>query len=139
MIIQDIYLQRWDWSIKVFYAIDTYYIDHILGELECIGCTESDLKQAEKCLKGENTGLTYSNLRYKCSIVVIGITSSPAEFQNTFDHEKSHLAMHISEALDIDLFKEEYEYLIGEIGQAMFPVAKRFLCEHCRKDMKKVG
>ena len=94
-----------------------------------------DLKHVEKCLKGKNTGLTYSNLKYKCSIMVIGLTSSPAEFQNTMDHEKSHLAMHIGETLNLDVFGEEYEYLIRDIGQEMFPVAKQFLCEHCRKDL----
>ena len=51
------------------------------------------------------------------------------------DHEKSHLAMHIGETLDLDVFGEKYEYLIGDIGQEMFPVAKQFLCEHCRKDL----
>ena len=31
--------------------------------------------------------------------------------------------------------KDQYEYLIGNIGQEMFPIAKQFLCEHCRKDL----
>ena len=44
MIIQDIYLENWDWTVKVFYAVYTFYIDQILGELECIGCTYEDLK-----------------------------------------------------------------------------------------------
>ena len=43
--------------------------------------------------------------------------------------------MHIRETLNLDVFGEEYEYLIGNIGQAMFSVAKQFLCEHCRKDL----
>lgn len=138
MLIQDIYLEDWDWTVKVFYAVDTYYINEILGDLESIGCTGKALLRAENSLSsGEyNTGLTYSNLSGKCSVIVIGLTSSPAEFQNTFDHEKGHLAFHISEALNIDPFGEEYEYLTGKIGQAMFPYAKRFLCEHCRKDLK---
>ena len=67
--------------------------------------------------------------------MVIGLTSSPAKFQNTMDHEKSHLAMHIGETLNLDVFGEKYEYLIDNIGQEMFPVAKQFLCEHCRKDL----
>ena len=66
MIIQDIYLENWDWYVRVFYAVDIYYIDNILGELECIGCTDENLKHAEKCLKGKNVGLTYSNLKHKC-------------------------------------------------------------------------
>ena len=83
-----------------------------------------------------DTGFTYSNLKGRCSVMVIGLTSSPAEFQNTFDHEKGHLAMHICEIDKIEPFSEEYQYLTGEIGQLMFPVAKNFLCEHCRKKLK---
>ena len=135
MLVQDIYLEDWDWTVKVFYAVDTYYIDEILGELESIGCTGYELVKAEEVFtEGDyNVGLTYSNLLGRCSIVVIGLTSSAAEFQNTFDHEKGHLAMHISGASDIDVFSEEYEYLTGEIGQEMFPYAKHFLCDHCRE------
>jgi hypothetical protein len=40
--------------------------------------------------------------------------------------------MHICHELNIDPFSEEFQYLVGEIGLLMFPVAKRFLCEHCR-------
>jgi len=134
MIIQNIYLEDWDWYVTVFYAVDTYYLDDILGELEEIGCSDKKLDEIGSSLSTEryNIGLTYSNLKGRCSVVVIGLTSSPAEFQNTFDHEKGHLAMHICETDNIDPFSEEYQYLTGEIGQAMFPVAKKFLCEHCR-------
>ena len=45
--------------------------------------------------------------------------------------------MHISGTSDIDVFSEEFEYLTGEIGQSMFPYAKHFLCEHCRKEFIK--
>lgn len=69
-------------------------------------------------------------------MIVIGLTSSTSEFQNTFDHEKGHLAMHICETDNIDPFSEEYQYLTGEIGQAMFRVAKNFLCVHCRVKLK---
>lgn len=43
--------------------------------------------------------------------------------------------MHISEEDDIPVFSEEFEYLTGAIGEAMFPIAKKFLCEHCRKKL----
>ena len=69
----------------------------------------------------------------KSAIVVIGLTTSAEEFQNTFDHEKGHLAMHISSALKIKPYGEEYQYLTGEIGQSMFKIAKRFLCDDCRQ------
>lgn len=140
MITQNFYLKDWDWYVTVFYAVDTYYIDDILGALEEIGCSDSGIKKAEEVFteKTYNTGLTYSNLDGRCSVIIIGLTSSASEFQNTFDHEKGHLAMHICEADNIDPFSEEYQYLTGEIGQAMFPIAKNFLCVHCRVRLKGV-
>lgn len=121
----------------MYYAVDKYYTDEILDELELIGCSKKELKNAERLLiKGDyNTGITYTNFRNKCSIVVIGLTTSPEEFQNTFDHEKGHLAMHIGTALGIEPFGEEFQYLTGAIGEKMFKIAKRFLCDHCRKDL----
>ena len=94
----------------------------------------SDLKKAEKVLKtgGYNVGLTYSSFEHRCSIVVIGLTTSADEFQNTFDHEKGHLAAHIKDACNLDAEGEEYQYLTGEVGQKMFKIAKRFLCDDCR-------
>jgi hypothetical protein len=70
------------------------------------------------------------------SIVIIGATSCPAEFQHTFDHEKIHLAMHIGKYFNINPYSEELAYLVGDIGLEMFPIAKRFLCEHCREELK---
>lgn len=138
MFIQDIYLEDWDWCVKVYYAVDTFYMDDILEELKNIGCPRKRIQQIEKDLTQYpyNNGLTYSNFRCRCSVVVIGLTKTPEEFQNTFDHEKGHLAMHIGECDNIDVFGEEFQYLTGEIGKQMFPIARRFMCEHCRKDLK---
>lgn len=110
-------------------------IKHVNTEL--IGCSWSELVKAENLLRSNqyNIGITYSNFKHKCSIVVIGLTTSAEEFQNTFDHEKGHLAMHISSALKIKPYGEEYQYLTGEIGQSMFKIAKRFLCDDCRQKL----
>ena len=113
-------------------------MDDILSELELLGCDfQSAMKiKRDLTLYPYNNGLTYSSFDERSSIVVIGLTNSPDEFQNTFDHEKGHLAMHISECDNIDVYSEDFQYLTGEIGRSMFPIAKRFMCEHCRKDLK---
>ena len=136
MIRQDFYLQRWDWYVTVFYAVDTYYMDEILYELESIGCSYTDEIEEDLTISPYNNGLTYSNFFARVSIIVIGLTETPDEFQNTYDHEKGHLAMHIAEADDMDVFGEEYQYLVGEIGKHTFSVAKKFMCEHCRKELE---
>lgn len=136
MIRQDVYLEKWDWYVIVYYAVDTYYMDEILEELEMIGCTYADEIEEDLTQHSYNNGLTYSNMRRRVSLVVIGLTETPDEFQNTYDHEKGHLAMHIAEEDRMDVFGEEFQYLVGEIGKQTFPIAKRFMCEHCRKDLK---
>ena len=134
-IIQEFYLIKWDWWVKVFYVVETIPIDYILAELFKIGFDdeESFISLFEE---GENKGYTYSNLLKRKSIVVIGATTCPAEFQHTFDHEKLHLTMHIAKEDKIDPFSENLTYLAGDIGSQMFPIAKKFLCEHCREEIK---
>lgn len=137
LLAQEFYLYDYYWTVKVFYAVDSIPIDYVLTELEKIGCSGEDLDSAEFVLTdGTNKGLTYSNFNDRESIVVIGVTSCPAEFQHTYDHEKLHLAMHIAQHFDIDPFSEELAYLVGDIGLEMFPIAKKFLCEHCREELE---
>lgn len=138
MILQTIYLKKYDWNVLVFYGVDDLYTDVILSELEAIGCDEEDLKSSEELLNSKkyNVGLTVSSFREKSSVVVIGVTDSPEEFNSTYDHEKGHLAMHICIEYGIDPFSEEFQYLVGEIGRQLFKVAKYFLCEECKKNLE---
>ena len=135
---QEFTLTKWDWRVRVFYVVDLIPIDFIIEELYGIGCTERDIDNAVKVLDNgkDNRGITFSNDEERESVIVIGETSCPAQFSNSFDHEKLHLAMHIARVDDIDPFGEELAYLAGEIGLQTFPIAKRFLCEHCREDLK---
>ena len=135
---QDFILKHWDWHVKVFYIVDLIPIDFIIEELYELGCNEHDVQSAIDVLDSgdNNRGITFSNDKERKSIIVIGETSCPAQFSNSFDHEKLHLSMHIARVDDIDPFGEELAYLAGEIGLQTFPVAKRFLCEHCREEMK---
>ena len=81
----------------------------------------------------KNIGFTYSNIEKRCSLILIGITDDASEFQSTFDHEKGHVVMHISRALGINPFSEEYQYLAGEVGKQMFEKAHILLCDNCRR------
>lgn len=111
-------------------------MDEILDELESIGCTYADEIEEDLTISPYNNGLTYSNLKGRVSVMVIGLTQTPDEFQNTYDHEKGHLAMHIAETDNIDVFGEEFQYLTGEIGKKTFKIARKFMCEHCRVELK---
>ena len=134
MIRQDFYIQEYGWSVRVYYAVTTYWTRRITRDLMAIGCAGRSLEKAVASLErgNLNTGITYSNFDLRGTVMVISLTSSPEEFLNSWEHEKKHLARHIEQAYRIDPFGEEAAYLEGTIAQKMFPVAKKFICEHCR-------
>lgn len=135
MIVQDIYLEDYDWSIRVYYAVHEYFISNILIDLLEINCEEEAFFKIKELMESgaDNIGFTYTNTEMRASLMLIGKTDSSEEFQDTYDHEKGHVVMHISSALDINPFSEGYQYLAGEVGKRMFKVARRFLCDHCRQ------
>lgn len=135
MIVQDIYLEDYDWSIRVYYAVHEYFISNILIDLLDIDCDEESFFKIKELMETgkDNIGFTYTNTEMGASLMLIGKADSSDEFQDTFDHEKGHLVMHISSALGIDPYSEDYQYLAGEVGKRMFKVAKKFLCDHCKQ------
>ena len=137
MLVQQFTIDEYDWKVKVYYAVDRYYISDILDDLDKLNISNEDYFTVKDTLENQtlNIGFTYTDYYKKSTIVIIGLTTSAAEFQDTFDHEKGHLAMHIAEEDRMDVFGEEFQYLTGEIGKQTFPIAKRFMCEHCRKDL----
>ncbi len=135
MIKQRIYLDKERWEVTVYYAVTHYEVEEIMSELVRVGCTGKNLDLAyENISSGNpNTGLCFSG---DCqSVLVISVASSASQFCNSMFHEVYHLSSHIAERLGYDLMGEEVCYLSGEIAEKMFPVAKNFLCEHCRDDL----
>ena len=135
MIVQDFELPEYGWSVRVYYAVTTYWAERIIRDLVRIGCHDTELRRAyDNLLRGDlNTGITYSNTAAGETVMVISLTSTPAQFLNSWLHEMRHLSRHIERACGISPYGEEAAYLAGDIGQRMFPVARKFICEHCRK------
>lgn len=135
MIVQDFELPEYGWHVRVYYAVTTYWAERIIRDLVRIGCHGTELRRAyDNLLRGDlNTGITYSNTAAGETVMVISLTSTPAQFLNSWLHEMRHLSRHIERACGISPYGEEAAYLAGDIGQRMFPVARKFICEHCRK------
>lgn len=141
MVVQIVYLEGYDWLIKVFYEVTSDDADIILNELDDIDCPSDIYYNAADMLEvGDfDTGFTYTSSFYRTSFIIMMQSSCADEFQNTFDHEKGHAAHHIARELDLDKAGEEIQYLQGEIGKEMFKVAKRFMCDHCRVNIVNYG
>lgn len=139
MIRQVFDIPQYGWRVTVYYAVTGYNVRLIMHDLEQFGCNGEDLRRAYDNIRrgASDTGLTYSNEERRHTIMLIGRTSTAAQFQNSLDHEKGHLCRHISQAMHIDPYGEEAEYLAGYVGQQMFDVARMFLCDTCRKKLLK--
>ena len=137
MIRQEIYLPKYDWMVRIYYSVTTYWTSRIIFDLRAIGCRGTHLENARASLARHelDTGLTYSDFEGRRTVMVISRASSASEFLNSWIHEMLHLCRHVCRAFGIDPYGEEAAYLSGDVGQKMFRVAKRFVCDCCRGKM----
>ena len=117
---QEIYLERYGWTVHILYDVrsrDAMYVRRCLRDLGCNGVPLEDATNL--VLKGEaNKGLTYSNISKRETVVAIGWTTSFGEYANSLSHEMLHVVQHISDYYLIDMYGEEVCYLLGGLIQA---------------------
>lgn len=87
-------------------------------------------------LQGLPAGADIADFASRETVVVTSLSSSPAQFLNSWTHEMFHLCRHVAQACGIDPYGEEAAYLAGTVAQKMFPVAGKLLCSHCRKGVE---
>ncbi len=115
------------------FATERYDIDGILGCLYDAGAPGWVIDDAEGLMSAGdyNTGFTYSNPEIRRAVVVVGPTTSGAEFTNTISHELYHLAVAISGELGIDLEGEAPAYLLGDTLQSLVSIVCELGCDKC--------
>lgn len=136
MIYQELYISKYDWLVHIYYAVTCYWTDEIMMRLYDTGCPKNKLNDSYHNLMSckLDTGITYSNYRNRETVMVVGLTSSPAQFINSLDHERKHLEAHIAQAMNIDPWGEEIAYLSGEIAENLISYIKMFVCDcECHK------
>lgn len=123
MIHGNFYLDNYDdWRIYYFMVTDIHDAYVILNKLRSIGCSQKFMSRAKKLLYSDklNTGLAYSNIRKRKSVIVVSKTTDIWEFFNSFAHEIDHIEKHIAKALKFSPYSEDASYLVGEIIRNMF-------------------
>lgn len=115
------------WEVTVYYAVGKTGAKEVAEKLESIGCGGSVLTSARGNLERAalDTGLTYSNYGSRSSVMVIHKASNVGEFVNTISHEKTHLLMHICDAMDINPYSEDAARLSGDVSQILLEKALR--------------
>lgn len=116
----------YNWKVTILYETTCDDIDFIIETLMDIHCPKYYIKRAldnlEECKL--NSGLTYSNLQMKSSVIIINKTSSFSQLINTISHEYYHLICHISTVLEIE-DEEELANLNGNLNMRSYDIIKR--------------
>lgn len=113
----------YNWNITVLYETTCDDIDLIIETLKDIKCPNKYIREAlnnlEECKL--DSGLTYSNLNLRSSVIIINKTSSFAQLINTISHEYYHLICHISKSLNIN-DEEELANLNGNLNMRSYKI-----------------
>lgn len=118
------------WSVDFLFATKGYDIDGVIACLRDADAPRNILSQAEELMYSceYNCGFTYANPFIKRAVVLIGPTTSGAEFQDTLVHEIHHLAVAIARSLGVDLEGETPAYISGDAAKALADVVCRLGC-----------
>lgn len=132
------YLPEYDWVIKAYFAVSSYWVEEIMAELEYAGANEEQMLKSYYLLSSGNLneGICFSGKDTGVSILVVAKTSSAAEFYNSTTHEFCHLAAQIARIVGVDPAGEEVAYMVGEMAGNFYPSVKHLLCDCCRSKHK---
>ena len=115
-----------NWKVIILYEVTCDDTDYIIETLKDIHCPDKYIREAldnlETC--NLNIGLTYSNLKLKSSVIVVGKTSSFEQLINTIAHEYFHLICHIQKSLKIE-DEEELAMLNGDLNMRSFEIVQK--------------
>ena len=114
-----------EWKVIILYETTCDDIDFIIETLKDINCPNYYIDRAldnlEECKL--DSGLTYSNIALKSSVIIINKTSSFSQLINTISHEYYHLICHISVSLEIS-DEEELANLNGNLNMRSYNIVK---------------
>ncbi len=126
------------WVVDFLFATDKYDVDGVIACLRHADAPRWVLDKAYDLMTSceKDCGFTYSrknefsfanpdNFR---AVVLIGPTSSGAEFIDTLTHEIHHLAVAIAKGLGVDLEGETPAYLAGDTMREFADVVCRLGC-----------
>ena len=123
------------WLVYFFFAVEGYDEEVILSFLHTFEASRTVFKRAEKIMTERklDKGFTFANEYIRRAVVVVGPSSSGAEFLDTFTHEIRHLADSIAKSIGYELDMEEPAYMTGDTVRELAEVVCELGCPHCNK------
>ena len=119
------------WSIILFVNVDYDNYDIIESALMNIRAPISIIDEIYNKISYKfNCGVTFTNSKYRTSVVCINKTSSKEELINTISHEADHIQNDICKYYNVPLNSEQAAYLIGYLVGKMYYSSRRLFCSY---------
>lgn len=127
-------IEQHNWRVTAFFEVTPDDAGELLWNLWRTHASPNHIKAtAVNLMRGRlNNGVTYTSLRDRETIMIIGKASSGAEFFNSLLHEIKHLEVQTSDAMGIDYRSEEAAYFRGGVAREIYPYISSLLCDCCR-------
>lgn len=121
------------WVAHFFFAPDGYDEETVLDLLYDLDASDYILVKAGRKMRANrpNEGFTFANEDVREAVILIGHTTSGAEFLDTLVHEIKHLAVYIADSLGLDLKGEGPAYLAGDSARELADIICRLGCPNC--------
>lgn len=117
------------WSIVLFVDVDYDKFDVIESALTDIRAPISVIDEIYDKISYElNYGVTFTNSRYRTSVVCINKTTTREELINTITHEADHVQDDICKYYNVPLDSEQAAYLIGYLVGKMYYASRSLFC-----------
>lgn len=119
-----------DWIVDFLFTVSRYDEEGILACLYDMDAPYDVMVRANRIMErnNPNCGFTYTNPRMKRALVVIGHTTSGAEYINTLVHEVYHLTVAIASERGDDLEGEVPAYIAGDTVDRLADVVCKMGC-----------
>ena len=121
------------WRVDFLFCTEGYEKEEILPLLSYMDASDEVLDLTEDIIDSDilNTGFTYSNTKLHRALVVIGPSSSGAEFVDSLTHELHHVAVAIADSIGVDLDSETPAYIAGDAARDLIGIICDLGCDRC--------
>ena len=107
------------WKVIVYYNIDYNFFDYVENDLLYYGTPVESIKRIYHNMRTIAKAFTYSNAKYKVSIVGFNIHFDKYDYINSIVHEAEHIKQAILDYYNIPDEGENAAYTIAYIAMKM--------------------
>lgn len=114
------------WTVDFYADVDYEYYDDIEVSLYKIECPIKEIDNIYNNINNlKDSGVTYTNPRYRTSVVCINKTTTKYELIDTIAHEADHVQDAICDYYKIPLDSEDAAYLIGYLVKCFYKACSK--------------